>query len=93
MRKHTNELNSRFVHFFDTAKDYDFFVEKMEEAAEENDLPLCLEHNSPMELTMNDIKEFSQTFKKDTGLDIHFQVYTCDNCNKLHFAMIVDYKD
>ncbi len=94
MKKHSNKMinNYGLNNFFDDAEGYHFFIEKMQEAAEENNLPFYLEHNSPMELTMNDIKAFSQTFKKDTGLDINFQVYTCDNCDKLHFVMSVDYK-
>ena len=94
MKRYSNKMinNHGFSNFFDDAEGYSFFIEKMQEAAAENNLPLCLEHSSPLELTMNDIKAFSQTFKKDTGLDINFQMYTCDNCDKLHFSMIIDYK-
>lgn len=76
--------------FFDCKNDYDEFVGTMMAAAENGDLPVALEHGHPDTITMNDVKRFSLQFKRDTGLDIEFRAYTCDNCDKLHCLLIVD---
>ena len=95
MRKYTTGQNNNYElrNFFGDMEGYSFFVKKMQEVAEKHNLPLALEHTAPMELTMQDIKRFSQTFRKDTGLDIEFKAFTCDNCDKLHLIMFVDYKE
>lgn len=79
--------------FFDDEMGYHTFVLSMLEAAKQNNLPIALEHSNPMEITMEDIKRFSNTFKKDTDLDIDFKQYTCPNCDRLHFIMFVDYPE
>ena len=51
--------------FFTSKKSYDEFVAAMSVAAEEGNLPICLKHEEPESLSMQDIKRFSQRFKQD----------------------------
>ena len=76
--------------FFSNKDGYDEFISAMTAAAQENNLPICLQHNDPERLAMKDIKQFSQVFMQDTGLNIEFQLSTCNDCGKLHCFMIVD---
>lgn len=90
----TNGKNSNsYKPFFDNEAGYHAFVLSMLEAAKQNTLPIALEHSNPMNITMSDIKKFSTSFKKDTGLYIDFKQFTCNNCDRLHFYMVVDYED
>lgn len=72
-------------------KDYIEFVKAMKIAANEGNLPIRCEHQEPMYITMENIKEFQKVFKEDTGLYIDCQIFTCNNCDKLHFYLNVDY--
>ncbi len=76
--------------FFVDKKAYEGFTEYMLTAADEGELPVCLEHDEPENLTMQDIKRFSQRFKQDTGLSIEFRLITCNHCDRLHCLIIVD---
>ena len=76
--------------FFETKDAYDNFAEAMLYAADDGELPMCLEHNNLENLTMQDIKQFSNQFKQDTGLSIEFRLMTCDHCDRLHCLIIVD---
>ena len=76
--------------FFANKDAYDGFAEAMLYAADEGELPLCLEHKDPENLTTEDIKRFSQRFKQDTGLSIEFRLMTCNHCDRLHCLIIVD---
>ncbi len=75
--------------FFFNKEGYDAFVDAMITAAREKQLPICLKHDDPEVLTIGDIKQFSQVFMKDTGLNIECQLFTCKDCGKLHCALIV----
>ena len=68
---------------------YKDFVNTMLELRDES-FPIVLEREEPMDITLPQIKEFIDAFKRDTGLDITVHLSTCDNCNKLHFTIIVD---
>ena len=76
--------------FFPKKDGYDEFVKAMTQAARQNKLPLCLEHSSPEDLTINDIKQLSLAFRQGTGLSLECQLYTCQNCGRLHCNLIVD---
>ena len=76
--------------FFANKDGYDEFVSAMTTAAQEDNLPICLQHHDPEELTMKDIRLFSQVFMQDTGLNVEFQMSTCNDCGNLHCFMIVD---
>ena len=86
----TNELQWFDNNPFFLSKDgYDEFVKAMTEAARQNNLPLCFKHDNPEDLTFNDIKQLSLAFRQDTGLNIECQLYTCQDCGKLHCYLIV----
>lgn len=76
--------------FFTDKEAYNGFTEYMLAVAEEGELPVCVEHDEPENLTMQDIKRFSQRFKQDTGLSIEFSLMTCNLCDRLHCLIIVD---
>ena len=76
--------------FFGCKEGYEIFVESMMTEADAGNLPLTIECRDPESLTMQDIQEFSQRFKEDAGLDMQFQLFTCDQCNKLHCIVTVD---
>ncbi len=96
MHKKANDTNKTKQNWFDhnpffTNKDgYENFVSAMMEAAEEGNLPIALQHQEPEILTLEDIKLFTQRFKRDTGLEIEFKLFTCNHCESLHCLMIVD---
>ena len=75
--------------FFTLKKDYDEFTSAMMTAAENGGLPIALQHEEPETITISDIKQFLQRFKRDTGLDLEVRAYTCNNCDKLHCLLIV----
>jgi hypothetical protein len=68
---------------------YKDFVNVMLELDDES-FPIVLEREDPMEITLPEIKEFIDQFKKDTDLDVMINIGTCDNCDKLLFTIIVD---
>ena len=76
--------------FFGCKEGYEIFVESMMTEADAGNLPLTIECHDPESLTMQDIQELSQRFKEDAGLDIQFQLFTCDQCDKLHCIVTVD---
>ena len=76
--------------FFGCKEGYEIFVESMMTEADAGNLPLTLECRDPEILTMQDIQELSLRFKEDAGLDIQFQLFTCDQCEKLHCILTVD---
>ncbi len=76
--------------FFSSKDGYEGFVAAMSTAAEKGNLPICLKHEDPESLSMLDIKQFSQRFKRDTGLNIEFQLFTCNHCDRLHCCLIID---
>ena len=76
--------------FFLNKDEYGEFVEKTTEAARQNNLPICFGHNDPESLTPNDIKQLSLAFRRDTGLNLDCQFYTCKDCGRLHCSLIVD---
>lgn len=91
--KETNQKRRNWLDtnpFFGCKEGYEIFVEFMMTAADDGDLPLTIECIEPESLTMHDFQEFSQRFKEDAGLDIQFQLFTCDQCNKLHCIVTVD---
>lgn len=73
-------------------KDYKDFLSVLRELDDE-DFPIMLEREDPMDITMPEIKEFIDMFKKDSGLDISFHIKTCDDCGQLHLTMVVDLKE
>ena len=76
--------------FFTSKFGYDEFVETMMMAADNDDLPISFQVKQPETLTMDDFRSFSQRFKQDTGLNIEFNLSTCDHCDSLHCIVIVD---
>ncbi len=76
--------------FFFNKEGYENFITGMKAAAEEGHLPVCLKHEEPECLTMDDIKQFSQQFMQDTGLQIEFHLFTCKDCGRLHCHMVID---
>jgi hypothetical protein len=58
-----------------------------------DDFPVMLEREDPMDLTLPEIQEFINKFKKDSGLDISFHIKTCDDCGQLHLSLIIDLKE
>lgn len=72
---------------FKNEEEYSCFVLNALQKNENNNLPIAFECSYPMNISMNDIKTFSNRFKKDTGLSIQFHQYTCDNCERLHFVI------
>lgn len=87
------ENNSRWFDnnpFFPNKDGYDEFVKAMKKAARQNNLPICLGHDDPECLTVNDIKQLSLAFRRDTGLNLDCQLYTCQDCGRLHCNLIVD---
>ena len=94
-KNNTNTIKNRLNWFdnnpfFNNKEGYDGFIEAMITAAEEGNLPLSLQHTEPENVTMYDIKQFSQRFKQDTGLYIEFKLVTCNHCDKLHCCMVID---
>ena len=79
--------------FFETKDEYDAFVETMKTAAEEGKLPIAFQHSEPDMLSVQDIKQFSQKFMKDTGLHIEFRLFTCSHCERLHCVISVEEGD
>ncbi len=81
--------NNGYSSFFDSQEEYESFIAAMRDAAENYNLPLALEYNSPAGFTTDAIRAFSLMFKKDTGLDIEFRFFTCNNCDRLHLVLVV----
>ena len=79
--------------FFECVEDYNRFMTMVRNAAFENALPLAFQHTTPNRVSLEDMAEFSKMFKSETGLDIEFKVFTCDDCGELHIVMIIDYKE
>ena len=77
---------------FETEKSYQAFIATLN-CLDSDDLPLCLNREDPMELSLIDIKDFIDNVKKDTELDATIQFYTCDECGRLHMMVIIDEKD
>ena len=91
--KKTNSTRTNWFNknpFFNCKEAYDNFVDAMMTAADEEHLPICLQHEEPETLTMSDMKQFSQRFKQDTGLYMEFKFVTCNHCDRLHCCMVVD---
>ncbi len=85
----TSFTNKGYSSFFDIQEEYESFIAAMRDAAANYNLPLALEYNSPADVTTADIRAFSLMFKKDTGLDIEFRFFTCNNCDRLHLVLVV----
>jgi len=66
---------------------------RMMNSMDDDDFPILLEREDPEEITMVDVKEFIDKFKKDTGLDISFHLNTCDDCGRLHMTMAIDTRE
>ena len=75
--------------FFNNYDEYNEFANEMKAAAQDGMLPICLKHEDPYDLTMNDFKNLSYVFEKDTGLNIEFQIITCRDCGRLHCHLII----
>ena len=75
--------------FFNTEKDFEKFEASMLAAEANGNLPIAFQYEQPEELTVNDIKLFSERFKEDTGLPIKFQLETCVDCGNLHCIIFV----
>lgn len=88
-----NNFKRSLNSFFDSITQYNCFVNEMKEEAKKDNLPITFEVPNPMEITMEDIQTFSKTFKKDTDLYIDFRIYTCSNCDRLHFIIFIDSKE
>jgi hypothetical protein len=74
-------------------REYENLINAMVNAAEFNDLPVCMEITHPMSITLEDCRELAQWIAEDAGLDVSFQANMCPNCGELHLHMIVDYFD
>lgn len=79
--------------FFSDEEEYNRFIAGMKTIAIEGNLPFVFEDDDPMDLDLDSIRRFSIKFREDTGLDAGFHFYTCENCNKLHCLLTVDYLD
>lgn len=79
--------------FFNNNKEYEDFIFSIELSKLLDNLPIVIEYEMPMNISMNDIKVFIDTFKEKTELDIEAKLYTCDKCNQLHMLFCIDYKD
>ena len=73
-------------------KDYNDLLAVINEL-DDDDFPIMLERENPMELTLPEIKEFMDKFKEDSGLDISFHIKTCDDCGQMHLTMVIDLKE
>lgn len=88
----TNQNRFGVNPFFDEEEDYGEFVQAMMAASQEGSLPLVLQYDDAERLSMREIKQFMNMFKHDTGLTMKADLETCDNCDRLHFFLIVDEK-
>lgn len=70
-------------------EEYRDFIHEVLQAQEMDNLPVCLKFFSPLEISMQDIQEFSNMVKEDTNLDAYFQAFTCNACGELHLQMVV----
>lgn len=74
-------------------KEYNNLMRTMIQAAEFDQLPVCMEVSYPSSITLDDCKELAQWMLEDTGLDVSFQAYLCDNCGEMHLLMVIDYQN
>ena len=89
-KRNTHKNKYDCTPFFTSKFGYDEFVETMMMAADNDDLPISFQVKQPETLTMDDFRRFSQRFKQDSGLNIEFNLSTCDHCDRLHCIVIVD---
>ena len=73
--------------------DYDYFVDSMIDAAEEDNLPVGLQLDDIKDFTLKDIQELFYEFKRDTSLDITGHLFTCNECGRLHLLLEVNFPD
>ena len=73
-------------------KDYEKLVTTMNNLSED-DFPIFLSRDDPMDVSMADIKEFLKNFQNDTNLDAYIQLNTCSICDKLHMMLAIDVKE
>ena len=93
MAKMNNKTNKNWYDnnpFFHGKDAYDRFVEAMQMFAEEGELPKAYDLFKSESLTADDIKQFSQRFMRDTGLDVEFCFAICPDCGRLHCLMTVN---
>ena len=72
---------------------YITLCEQSLEAAEDETLPMNLKLEETFGLTFQDISDLFHDFINDTGLDITGDFYMCDECNKLHLNLRIDYPE
>ena len=75
--------------FFIDKYGYDGFIKEMIMAAQNGELPVCFDYQEADNLTLYDIKQFSQLFFRDAGLTLTCQLATCPDCGKLHCLLNV----
>lgn len=68
---------------------YKTLVKTMLQLSDE-DFPVALSREDPMDLTVSDIKDFIDEFKKDTGLSAAVHLSECDRCDKLHMSIVIN---
>lgn len=77
---------------FESESSYKSFIATIN-CLTEDALPFVLNREDPMELSLFDIKDFIERFKKDTELDVTVQLYMCDECGQLHMTIVIDEKE
>lgn len=83
-----NQVNK----MFETEKSFQAFIATLNCLDEEN-FPLCLNREDPMDLSIFDIKDFIERVKEETDLDVTIEFYTCDECGRLHMLIVIDEKE
>lgn len=73
--------------------DYKRFKEVMLEAAEEGELPVVLQLNSPGKFNLEDFRDAFLEFQYDTGLNITGEMFICPDCGELHVTVTVDHME
>ena len=75
---------------FSCIDEYNEFIEGIKYAAENNILPLTIQHKKPFSINTMDIIEFCERVKISSGLNTEFIFTTCDCCNELQCLIIID---
>lgn len=75
--------------FIGSEEDYKLLVQSVLNTDEGN-FPVLLSRDDPMHVTLPEIKEFIDKFKKDTGLDVTIHISTCDGCKELNMTIVID---
>ncbi len=69
--------------------DYHRFRDAMIEAANYNNLPVCLQLDDIGDFTLKDLQDTFADFTDDTGLEMNGSLFFCHDCRKMHLVLEV----